>query len=243
MKPFIFYFICLLGGFFAFGHQAHLTIWMAGDSTMAIKAPDKFPETGWGMPFATLFNAPIQVENKAMNGRSTLSFITEKRWQAIYQGMKKGDYVLIQFGHNDEKITKPGVGTSLAAYKKNLSWMIQQSREKGAHPILLTPIARRNFVQGILTDTHGDYPQAMRQVADSLQVPLIDLTVKTNRLLSSLGEEDSKQLFLHVEPGDKNYPEGVIDNTHLNVEGAMQVAKLVMAGFREQGIALADFAK
>lgn len=215
-----------------------ITLWMMGDSTMAIKDPNKYPETGWGVPFATLFKSSVQVKNKAKNGRSTRSFINEGRWQEIYDQLREGDYLFIQFGHNDEKINKPNVGTDIGTFKANLGMFIVKAREKGAQPILLTPIARRNFEQGVLVDTHKDYPAATRAVADSLQVPLIDLTEKTNRLLTKLGERKSEKLFLHLKPGHKNYPEGVIDNTHLNKEGAMAVAKLTVEGMKELKLGL-----
>lgn len=203
-----------------------------GDSTMSIKDEHKFPETGWGVPFATLFKDQIHVRNQAKNGRSTRSFINEGLWKEVYEQSKAGDYLFIQFGHNDEKIEKPAVGTSIAVYKANLSMFISKAREKNVHPVLLTPIARRHFEGSILVDTHKGYPAAMRSVADSLHVPLIDLTEKTNLLLRKLGEKKSKRLFLHLKEGDKNYPEGVEDNTHLNAEGAKVVAELVVEELR-----------
>lgn len=216
------------------------TVWMMGDSTMAIKEKNKFPETGWGVPFATLFKKDIQVDNRAKNGRSTRSFIDEGRWQEIYSQLKAGDYLFIQFGHNDEKVNKPNVGTSLMTYKANLRMFITKAREKKAQPVLLTPIVRRNFENGILIDTHNGYPDAMRAVADSLHVPLIDLTLKTTELLEGMGEKKSTDLYLHLKPGHKNYPEGVEDNTHLNVEGAQAVAALAVQGLKELKLELVD---
>ncbi|MEH6306661.1 rhamnogalacturonan acetylesterase [Olivibacter sp. CPCC 100613] len=210
-----------------------ITVWMMGDSTMAIKDPNKYPETGWGVPFATLFKSNVKVENRAKNGRSTRSFINEGRWQEIYDQLKTGDYLFIQFGHNDEKLDKPKVGTDIRTFKANLCMFIAKAREKGAKPILLSAIARRHFEQGVLVDTHKGYPAATHAVADSLKVPFIDLTEKTNDLLTGLGEQKSVTLFLHLKPGHKNYPEGVIDNTHLNRAGAMAVAKLAVEGMKE----------
>jgi len=223
---------------YAFTKRQPTTLWMMGDSTMAIKDADKYPETGWGVPFATLFKPSVRVRNMAKNGRSTRSFIDEGRWQEIYNQLKSGDYLFIQFGHNDEKVNKPKVGTDIATFKANLSMFVEKAREKGAEPVLLTSIARRNFEQGVLVDTHKGYPAATREVADSLQVPLIDLTEKTNRLLTKLGERKSEKLFLHLKPGHKNYPEGVVDNTHLNKEGAMTVAKLAVEGIKELKLSL-----
>ncbi|WP_036602003.1 pectinesterase family protein [Olivibacter sitiensis] len=236
-------FILSVLGLLSLGQRAKLVVWVVGDSTMAIKAANKYPETGWGVPFANYFDDRVRVENKAMNGRSTKSFIDEGRWQYVCENLKQGDYVFIQFGHNDEKMDKPEVGTSLHEYQYNLSFMIGQVRDKGAFPILLTPIARRNFVNGRLQDTHRDYPKAMKQVADSLDVPLIDMTAMSSEFLSSLGADASKELFLHLEPGDKNYPEGVADDTHLNEAGAKAIADLVVDGLRSNGIPLVAFLK
>ncbi|QNL52628.1 rhamnogalacturonan acetylesterase [Olivibacter sp. SDN3] len=213
-------------------------IWMIGDSTMSIKDEDKYPETGWGMPFTTFFKGNIAVENKAKNGRSTCSFISEGLWEEVYYNLVKGDYLFIQFGHNDEKVDKPGVGTSLCVFKKNLSRFVSEARTKGTEPVLLTPIARRHFEKGVVADTHMGYPDAVREVADSLSVPLIDLTVKTGKLLTALGEKKSISLFLHLSSGHVNYPEGVIDNTHLNREGALAVAKLAVEGMKELDLEL-----
>lgn len=222
--------------------QSHkITVWMIGDSTMAIKNPSAYPETGWGMPFSTFFNKRIVVENRAMNGRSTLSFITEGRWNAIVSQLKAGDYVLIEFGHNDEKIDKAGVGTTIAEYKANLTRFVNEARNRKAFPVLLTPIMRRHFENGKLIDTHLGYPDAMREVADSLKVPLIDMHKKTAELLTSLGEKESVKLFNHVPPGTPNYPAGKNDDTHLNPEGAKEIAGVVAQGLRESKIGLANY--
>lgn len=214
-------------------------VWMVGDSTMAIKAADKFPETGWGVAFATKFKAQAEIQNKAKNGRSTKSCINEGIWKEVYEGLRPGDYVFIQFGHNDEKVHKPDVGTTIDEYKANLSRFVMETRSKKGNPVLLTPIARRAFEEGILVDTHGEYPEAVRQVADSLNVPLIDLTLQTSDLLTALGEEESISLFLHVPEGHSNYPKGVVDNTHLNEYGAQIIADLVVRDIERQCIPLA----
>lgn len=223
--------------------QPKKTIWMIGDSTMAIKAPDKFPETGWGVGFARMFKADVNVINKAKNGRSTKSCIGEGIWQEVSDGLKPGDYVFIQFGHNDEKVHKPNTGTTVDEYKANLSFFVTEARSRGAGPILLTPIVRRAFEEGKLVDTHGEYPDAVRQVADNLHVPLIDLTRKTSDLLTEMGEEKSVSLFLHLPEGHANYPKGVVDNTHLNERGAETIAHLVAHDIRRQGIPLAKYLK
>jgi len=238
-RKYIFYLVGLVGVWMAFAVPPQRTIWMMGDSTMAIKDTSKFPETGWGMAFATLFKNTVQVKNMAKNGRSTRSFINEKRWAEINEHMKAGDYLFIQFGHNDEKINKPQVGTSISTYQANLTLFVKSALAKGVHPVLLTPIARRHFENGQLIETHLGYPDAVRHVADSLQVPLIDLTKQTHALLGRMGEQGSKSLFLHVAPGHPHYPKGVEDNTHLNPKGALVIAKLAAKEMRKLHLALA----
>lgn len=220
--------------------KKNITIWMIGDSTMSIKKPTAFPETGWGMEVQPFFDNTVKIENKAMNGRSTRSYINEKRWQEVMDQLKEGDYVLIEFGHNDEKIEKPAVGTSLDEFRDNLARFINDTKEKKAIPVLMTPICRRNFKNGILTDTHKGYPDVVRKLADSLRVPLVDMQRKTEQLLTSLGDEGSKVLFNYVEPGNANYPEGKKDDTHLSPMGAKKIAGLAVEGLKESVPAIAE---
>jgi lysophospholipase L1-like esterase len=210
-----------------------ITLYIIGDSTAANKQPKAFPETGWGMELQPFFDANVKVDNRALNGRSTKSFINEKRWEAILTTLKEGDYVLIEFGHNDEKIDKPEIGTTLNEFKINLIKYIQETQAKKANPILLTPIARRNFKNGVLTDTHKGYPNVVRKLADSLHIPLIDMQRKTEKLLTGLGDEPSKKLFNYVDSGNVNYPSGKKDDTHLSPYGAKLVAGLVAEGVKE----------
>ncbi|MDQ7947350.1 MAG: rhamnogalacturonan acetylesterase, partial [Pedobacter sp.] len=180
---------------------------------------------------------------RAMNGRSTKSFLNEKRWESVLSTLKPGDYVLIEFGHNDEKVDRPEIGTSLVEFKNNLAKFVVETRAKNAYPILLTPIMRRSFTNGKLQDTHLGYPDVVRKLADSLHVPLIDMHQKTQRLLADLGEQPSIQLFNHVDPGHVNYPEGKKDNTHLSPQGAKAVAALVVEGIRENRLGLMKYLK
>jgi len=213
--------------------QDKITLYIIGDSTAAKKAKDKFPETGWGMELQPFFDAEVSVDNRAMNGRSTKSFLNEKRWESVLTTLKEGDFVLIEFGHNDEKIEKPSVGTSLEEFKANLIRYVQETQAKKAHPILLTPIVRRNFKNGVLIDTHKGYPDIVRKLADSLHIPVIDMQRKTEKFVTDLGEEPSKKIFNHVDSGHVNYPNGLKDDTHLNVEGAKAFAGLVALGIKE----------
>lgn len=216
-----------------------ITVYIIGDSTAANKSSKAYPETGWGMELQSFFDEDVKVDNRALNGRSTKSFINEKRWEAILKTLKEGDYVLIEFGHNDEKIDKPEVGTSLAEYKSNLIKYIKETQAKKAHPILLTPIMRRNFKNGVFEDTHLGYPDVVRKLADSLHLPLVDMHRKTEKLIVGLGDKPSVKLFNHVDSGHVNYPKGKMDNTHLSPEGAKVVAGLVVDGIKETKTALA----
>lgn len=218
-------------------------IYIAGDSTAANKLEKAYPETGWGMELSAFFNDRVIIDNRAMNGRSTKSFKNEGRWDAMLKNLHRGDVVMIEFGHNDEKIDKPGVGTTLAEFKANLIGFVKDVKRKHAQPILLTPIARRYFEKGVLTETHGQYPAVTKQVADSLHVPLVDMLQKTATLLSNMGDEPSKTLFNYVQVGHANYPDGKKDDTHLNPKGAFEVARLVADGLKELKLNIAKYLK
>ncbi|WP_035108738.1 rhamnogalacturonan acetylesterase [Flavobacterium denitrificans] len=208
------------------------TLYCIGDSTMANKKdPDRNPEHGWAQVMQSFFKDDIVVVNKAVNGRSTKSFINEKRWDSIYKKLKKGDYVFIEFGHNDEKIEDSTRYTNPhTAYRYNLIKFINESREKGAVPILLTSIARRNFNEkGVLVPTHGDYPLETRLVAQEYKVPFIDLEYYTELLEQSYGPEKSKQLHLHFKAGEvPYYKDDKKDDTHLSLLGANKIAQIVI---------------
>jgi lysophospholipase L1-like esterase len=208
--------------------DAHFTIWTIGDSTMANKKAEVAPETGWCQVFHEFVNENVEVRNRAVNGRSTRSFINEGRWVSILDSLKAGDYVFIQFGHNDEKFQDSTRFTDpFTTYKKNLERFVQETRRKGATPILFTSIVRRKFENGLLTDTHGDYPVATRLVASQMNVPLIDLQLLTAGAVTAIGEKPSKQIYLWTQPNAK-FPEGRKDDTHLSVEGAHLIAKLAV---------------
>jgi DNA sulfur modification protein DndE len=211
-------------------HQAH--IFMIGDSTMADKDPKTAPETGWGQVLQSFFKETVQVANHAKNGRSSKSFMDEGLWRTVLQDMRSGDYVIIQFGHNDQKPDEARHTDPYTTYKENLQRYVNETRAKGAFPILCTPIVRRKFDEkGSLTDTHGAYPAAMKQAAQELKVPLLDLQLRTNRLVSELGPEKSKSLYL--------YTDRVKDDTHLNVEGATAVAHMAVEEMKTLRLPLA----
>jgi len=179
----------------------------------------------------------VKVRNHAVNGRSSKSFIDEGRWNAVLDSIKEGDFVFIQFGHNDEKEYDTTRYTyPFGTYTTNLKRFVNETREKGATPILFTSIARRKFGEkGKLIDTHGDYPVATRNVAQELDVPLIDLQVLTEKRVNSMGEEPSKAMYLWTLP-NKRFPNGRKDDTHLSVEGAQQVAILALQESKRQNL-------
>lgn len=217
-----------------------ITIYLIGDSTMSDKKVMAYPETGWGMPFKYYFDETVTVENHAHNGASTRTFIEEGRWQPVVQNLEKGDYVFIQFGHNDEVKTKEQY-TSPKKFKENLTKFIIETRQKEAQPILLTPIARRHFdAEGHLIDTHKKYSELVREVAHKYDVPLIDMDKRSQKLLRKLGPEDSKFLYNYLKPGQNpHYPEGRSDDTHFNEYGARRMAELVLDGIIDLNLELA----
>jgi len=230
---------------FSVAVSAQITIFLAGDSTCANKTADKRPETGWGEMLQQYFDpAKVLVDNRAQNGRSTKSFVDEGRWQAIVMSLQKGDYVFIEFGHNDEKKDKPAVYASPEDYKANLIRFITQTRLKGATPVLMTPVSRRKFENDILVKTHGMYPDAVKWVARKESVALIDMESKSAAILARYGKDGSRRLFLQLKPGENpNYPNGVEDNTHFRPAGAEEMAKLVVDGIREDKLGLRKFLK
>jgi len=229
---------------FSFGvpEKRKITVWMCGDSTMAIKDPRYYPETGWGMPFVYFFDSTVTIENKAKNGRSTKTFISEKLWQSVIDNAKEGDYVFIQFGHNDEAKEKVERYTTPEEYKANLLKFINESRSKKAQPILLTPVTRRRFdANGNIQETHLVYSALVREVAASEKVPLIDMDKKSQELLQQFGKDNSKWLFLQLQAGEHpNYPDGRDDNTHFNELGARLVAELALKEIRNLNLELAE---
>lgn len=223
------------------------TLYLIGDSTMADKKdPDKNPEHGWGQMLPELMTSAITIENHAVNGRSSRSFIDENKWKTVQNKLKTGDFVFIQFGHNDEKIQDSTRFTNpYTQYWHNLEKFVRETREKGAAPIVLSSIVRRNFnKEGVLVDTHGDYPLVTRLVAQKMEVPFIDMGWLTERLEIQYGPEGSKKIHLHLAPGDDPYePDGRDDDTHLSEMGATLEASLVLKDIARQGLELREYIK
>ncbi len=209
------------------------TIFLVGDSTMANKPliPEN-PERGWGQMLPPYFKAGVRVENHAMNGRSSKSFRDEGRWQLVEDSLKPGDWVIVQFGHNDEKDQDATRYTApFGSFRTNLMQYVLETRAHGANPILATPTARRKFDDnGQLVDTHGDYVTAMRQVAAEQGVPLIDLNRRSDELLRREGPELSKKIYIWVTAGEyPALPKGRQDDTHFCAYGASRMCDLAVA--------------
>jgi lysophospholipase L1-like esterase len=222
----------LVFGVLALTASAAPHVHLAGDSTMADKdrkTPN--PEYGWGEALPRYFKDPATIINHAQNGRSTKSFIDEGRWQKLVDALQPGDWVIIQFGHNDEKKEDPKrYAAPHGAYQDNLRRFVADVRAKGANPIVATPVARRKWNEaGQLVDTHGDYPEALRAVAAEQKVPLLELNKLTAVLEEGHGVEGSKRLHLWIPAGAyERKPDGWKDDTHYSAYGADRVAALAV---------------
>ena len=203
-----------------------IRILMIGDSTMANKDTSKgSPERGWGMVLQHFFTDAVEVDNHAQNGRSTKSFINEGRWDKVLARIRPGDYVFIQFGHNDEKYKKEKVYTAPGGtFDANLRRFVLEARQRGGIPVLFNAIVRRKFDGQRLTDTHKDYLFSPRRVAEQLDVYFVDANAITHGIVEPMGPEDSKRLFMWLPKGSPSHPKGLQDDTHLNVYGAHRVA-------------------
>ncbi|MBK7288928.1 MAG: rhamnogalacturonan acetylesterase [Chitinophagaceae bacterium] len=220
---------------FSFPAKKQIKIFLAGDSTCAIKETKAYPETGWGMPFFNFWDSTVTVVNRAKNGRSTKTFIREGLWKSIVDEAKEGDYVIIQFGHNDESKDKAERYATPDTFKMNLTRFINEARNKKATPILFTPVSRRKFdKEGNAIETHTAYSALTKEVAKEQNVLFFDLDEKSRALYQQFGEDNSKLLFLQLQQGEHpNYPDGKIDNTHFNELGARLIAQLVLSELRK----------
>jgi len=210
--------------------ERKMKIFIAGDSTMSIKDVKAYPETGWGMPFVHFWDSSVIVVNRAKNGRSTKTFISEGLWKSVVDEATEGDMVLIQFGHNDESKEKTERYTTPKQFSANLTGFVTDCRNRKALPILITPVSRRWFDStGNALETHREYSRLTKEVAAKMNVPLIDLDERSRALYQQFGSENSKLLFLHLRKGEHpNYPEGKNDNTHFNELGARLIAQIVL---------------
>ncbi len=220
-------------------------LYMIGDSTMANKEKLYLPERGWGQLFPQLFIDSFVIENHAKNGRSTRSFIYEGRWDSVYAKLQPGDFVIIQFGHNDESEQKTERYATKKEYEYNLRKFVRETRAKKANPILATPIVRRRFDEnGQFYDTHGDYPDIVRKIAADSNVPLLEMHLKSMEMVKNAGPEKSKEIYLHIPPNvNDSLPDGKIDNTHFSEFGALEMAKIARDEIREKVPNLAIYLK
>ena len=242
---------------FLFQGKEPLRVFLIGDSTMADYSlyegedyqKDRYPLMGWGQVFQPFMHSDslsklrnviqadsVLVVDKARGGRSTRTFFEEGRWAEVHNALKKDDLVLIQFGHNDAAESKPERYVNIQGYKEYLRLFVNQAREKGAKPIILTPVNRNYpWKDGRLSNVHGEYPAAAKEVAAELNVPLIDLTQRSIDFFSAKGEEYvTKNYFMNLPAGKyEAYPEGQSDNTHFQPEGAREVARLVFEGLQD----------
>ncbi len=213
-----------------------MTIYICGDSTAASYRPEEAPITGWGQAL-TEYLPGVRVENRAMGGRSTKSFLSEGRLQKIETEIQPGDLLLIQFTHNDTSDLVWRHTDPWTSFYHNLEIYVDTALLRNARPVLMTPICRRYWRDGKLLDSHGDYPEAVRVLAAQRNVPLIDLYAKSMQYVRDLGEEASKKLYLHVEKGVyPAYPNGNADDTHTRREGAAAYARMTAEALKEFGL-------
>lgn len=217
-------------------------ILIAGDSIAATYPAEHVPMTGWGQVLGELTRPEIRVVNFASPGRSTKSFRTQGRWDALLGALRKDDFVLIQFGHNDQKADIPYDYADENAYCANLKRFISEVRAKEAFPVLLTSVARRKFDEhGALLQTLGVYPELMRGTAEETDVPLIDLNSMTTDWLTRIGAEASGEYFMHVPPGVyPDWMEGVADDTHFREKGARLIAGMIAEDAKRRQLPLAE---
>lgn len=201
-----------------------MTYHLAGDSTVAPMKPTEAPMSGWGGFLGEIVDADVR--NLAFGGATTETFLASGTWTRLLDSVTTGDTVLLQFGHNDQK--EPALLAARDGFRTRLVQMISTARARRATVILCTPCERRHFAGGILEPSHGDYPNAVRDLARDFAAPLIDLTAFTTWLYTDLGEDASRSLFSHFAPGEvAAWPEGLADDTHFRAEGARRIAAFV----------------
>lgn len=216
------------------------TIFWAGDSTVQYNDITTYPQTGIGQVLHLFLKPEIRIENHAKNGRSTKDFIDESRLAVIYDRITEGDFLFIQFAHNDEKKENPVRYTEpFSDYMVNLEKFVNAARNKKAYPVLITPVERRCFVgeKTLGPGNHGDYVTAMKRTAANLNVPLIDLYTMSREEMVRVGEEATKEWYMHV-PARKypHFPNGLsTDNTHLKYAGAVVYGGCIARGLKELG--------
>lgn len=215
------------------------TVYIAGDSTVVDQ--DHEPWAAWGQILPVFLNDKIAIANEAESGETIASFVSERRFDKIFSTIGAGDFLLMQFAHNDQK---PGRGfVSIPKYKDLLRRYIKMARDRGALPILVTSMNRRSFSpEGKIMQTLGDYPQAMREVAAEQKVPLIDLNAMSKTLFEAMGSDGTLKAFVHYPANSfPDQPRELADNTHFNSYGALELAKCIVQSVRDQHLPLAKY--
>jgi lysophospholipase L1-like esterase len=217
-----------------------VTVFLAGNSTVVDQDDD--PWASWGQMFPRFLKKGIAVANHAESGLSLGSFLSSNRLKKVLSLAKPGDYLFIEFGHNDQKEKDPEDG-AYKSYSERMRNFINEFRKKGGIPVIVSPANRRSFGDdGKITNSLGDYPDAGRKVADELMVPFIDLNGMTKTLYESLGVENSKKLFvIYPENSFPWEPKALNDNTHFNSYGAYQLAKCVIEGIRSNNLGIKKY--
>ena len=214
-------------------------IYWAGDSTVQYNSILTYPQTGIGQVFHLFVKPKVRIENHAKNGRSTKSFLEEGRFSVICNRIEAGDFLFIQFGHNDEKKQDPARDTEpFSTFTANLETFVNAAREKQAIPVLISPVERRCFnEEGVLqAGEHASYVVAMKRAAEVFNVPMIDLCTMSRKKLAETGAEKTKEWYMHLPAGRyASHPEGLTDDTHLKYEGAVTYAGCIARGLKELG--------
>jgi lysophospholipase L1-like esterase len=214
-------------------------IYWAGDSTVQTNSFLTYPQTGIGQEMGRYLKRNIRIENHARNGRSTKSFLDEGRFDVIADRISAGDFLFIQFGHNDEKINDPARYTDPhGEFIVNLGKFVNVARNKGAYPVFITSVERRLFDENgkLKPSEHTEYVKGMKEAAEKFDVPVIDLFTMSRDFLIKTGDEASKKYYMNLAPGEADWaPEGKIDNSHLKYEGAMLYAGMIAKGLLELG--------
>jgi len=212
--------------------KAATTLFIAGDSTVTDQPHG--PYFGWGQMLPRWFKSSVALSNQAESGLALFSFAGSRRLQKIQSMMKPGDYLFIQFGHNDQKNKKPGAGP-FTTYKADLKKFIAAARDKGGLPVLITPMERRRWNRGKMETTLGDYAEAVRQTGAEEKVPVIDLNAMSIQLYAAMGSEASKKLFVHYPANTfPNRPEALADDTHHGAFGGYELARCIVEGIKTQ---------
>ena len=215
------------------------TVFLCGNSTVVDQEDE--PWASWGQMITRWFGPQVAIANFAESGLSCTTFLAQLRLDKILSQLKKDDYVIVEFGHNDEKEKKAGDG-AWYSYSRNLKIFVDRVRAAGGNIIFCTPTARRFFKDGRIENTHGDYPAAMKAVAGREQVPVIDLTQMSTVFYETLGEEGSKKALVHYPANTfPNQEKALADNTHFNPYGAWEIAKMVVMGLKQIQSPLASY--